>query len=316
MSDSHLLPSATLPWTPAEASALLRAWQGRETTCHTVTRLTGGVASSVFRLEFDRPPHVAVVKLHLREDGDPLPRERRWLEYLRRQTRVPCPEVYLQDDSGTTVTHSFLLLECLPGVNLVEARLAPEQRVMVEEELAAALLDLHSHTCDTFGGLEDGRGVSDWREIFLPSLLWARNQVARKLPGEVLRELDRALPFAEEALRDQSRPSLTHGDVWAANLMVAERGDGWHLTGVLDPLSLAYTEVEKELAYLEGFHTVGEAFFRAYTAQRPLRPGYEFRRLFYWLQADMVELWMNNPAADWPARILATSREVVARAAP
>jgi fructosamine-3-kinase len=316
MSDSHLLPSATLPCTAAEAGALLRAWLERETACHTITRLTGGVASSAFRLEFDRPPHVAVVKLHLRGGGDPLPRERGWLEYLRRHTRVPCPEVYLQDDSGTTVTHSFLLLECLPGVNLLEAGLAPEQRVMVEEELAEALLDLHSHTRDTFGGLEDGRGVSDWREIFLPSLLWARNQVASKLPAEVLRALDRALPFAEEALRDQGRPSLTHGDVWAANLMVAERADGWHLTGVLDPLSLAYAEVDKELAYLEGFGTVGEAFFRAYTAHRPLRPGYELRRLFYWLQADMVELWMNNPAADWPARILATSREVVARAAP
>lgn len=53
---------------------------------------------------------------------------------------------------------------------------------------------------------------------------------------------------------------------------------------------LQYADVEHELAYLQAFDTVGTDFFDAYTAQTPMRPGFEIRRLFYGLNTHMIHV--------------------------
>ena len=106
--------------THAQATALLESWLGAGVTCRGIEPMEGGVCSEVFRLRFDRPPHWAVVKL-LPGDGEAFRRERRCLDYLRRHTSLPCPEVYAQDGSRTIIPFSFLLLECMPGMNLESA---------------------------------------------------------------------------------------------------------------------------------------------------------------------------------------------------
>ena len=247
----------------------------------------------VYRLRFDAPPFLAVVKLHNHED-DPLPREGRRLDYLRRRTKVPCPRVYLQDDSKTIIPYSFLLLECLPGVNLEAAQLSGRAQAAVERELAEALLDLHSHKAATFRDIGQRVGARGWTEVFLPILAQNRRDMAGLLSGALIRKLDQVLPLAEEALQDQGKPTLIHIDVWDGNIMVHEREPArWHLSGLIDPVGLRYGEVEMELAYLQVFQTVGEEFFRVYSAQQPFRDGYEYRRLFYWLNTFMIHVWFG-----------------------
>ena len=97
--------------------------------------------------------------------------------------------------------------------------------------------------------------------------------------------------------------------------MVHERSDGWHLSGLIDPVGLQYADVEKELAYLQAFDTLGETFFSSYTARRPLLPGYEFRRLFYWLNTFMTHVWLGFGAA-FHERIVATCDEIMAVCPP
>jgi fructosamine-3-kinase len=77
--------------------------------------------------------------------------------------------------------------------------------------------------------------------------------------------------------------------VWDGNLMVRRENGRWRLTGLLDP-DLQFADVEFELAYLEVFDTPREAFFAAYAAHQTLRPGYERRRLFYWLHTALVHV--------------------------
>ena len=311
MAVSEIPRHEDVPLTRTQASALLRHWLGRGVVCREIEPLEGGMCSAVFRLEFERPPYSAVVKLRTSHQDDPLPRERERLVYLRQHTSVPCPRVYLQDDSRKVIPYSFLLLECLPGMNLGSVQLAPEQRVAVERELAEALLDLHSHKAETFHEIGEERGVRRWGEKFLPDLEENRGDMDDVLPAAILRKLDRVLPLAEDALRDHGEPTLIHNDVWAGNIMVHERGDGWHLSGLLDPVGLQYAEVEKELAYLQAFDTVGEAFFDVYVCRRPLRPGYELRRLFYWLSTYMTHVWLGF-GAEFHDRIAATCDQVMA----
>jgi fructosamine-3-kinase len=295
---------------PEQAGTLLSHWLGKQVTCDNVERLEGGICSAVFALSFGHPPYSAVVKLQDNPEDDPLPRERARLDYLHQHTNLPCPNVYLQDCSGEVIPYSFLLIERLPGVNLESAQIGPGQREAVECELAAALLELHSHKGSAFGDSEQKQVQDTWAEVFLPDLCDLRKEMDRFLPITVLNDLDRVLPLAEVALRDQGEPTLVHNDVWAGNIMVHQQDDGWHLSGLLDPVGLQYADVEKELAYLQAFDTVGETFFAAYTAAQPLRPGYEFRRLFYWLQTYMLHVWLGF-GAEYQERLAATATRVL-----
>ena len=92
--------------------------------------------------------------------------------------------------------------------------------------------------------------------------------------------------------------------------MVCQSTEEWHLSGLLDPVGLQYAEMEKELAYLEAFDTVGEEFFRVYAAARPLRRGYEHRRLFYWLDTYMTHVWLGL-GAEFGERIAKTCDHIL-----
>lgn len=299
--------------TREQAGDILSCWMGRGVTCHSTRQLDGGVCSGVFLLEFDESPHSAVVKLidSLEDvpENDCLLRESRRLEFLHQHTNVPCPSVYLQDRSGKAVPYSFLLLERLPGINLWSANLAPDQRRYVERELAETLLELHSHKRATFGEMEEP-GVTNFVDQFMPCLREMRTDMNDFLSFSELEVLDGALVYAEDALRVQGEPTLIHGDAWAGNIMVHERSDGWHLSGLLDPVCLHYADVESELAHLQAFDMVYETFFKVYTSQQPLRQGYEFRRLFYWLHIYMVHVWLGL-GSGFGDKVVATSRQVI-----
>lgn len=296
--------------TQGMAEAVLESWLGGRVTCYGTQVLTGGICSAVHRLDFDRAPYSAVIKLHDDPPDDVLLRERIRLDYLHRHTEVACPRVYAQDDSAAVIPYSFLLIERLRGVNLESVGLAPDQRAHVERELADVLLELHSHKGSVFGELGNQHGDRCWPRVFLPDLRECREDMNDFLSSNDLGILDHALAFAEDTLRDHGEPTLVHNDVWAGNIMVHEGDDGWRLSGLLDPVGLGYAEVEKELAYLEALDTVGTTFFETYTACQPLRPGYEYRRLFYWLHTYMVHLWLGF-GREYVDRVTATSRQIV-----
>ncbi len=282
-----------LSLTPAQAEGALAAWLGAGVRCTGLERLHGGMINSVWRLAFDREPRQAVIKVRPAGDGA-FAAEARSLAYLRGETRFPCPQVYHEDSSGRRAPFAYLLMERLPGVVLGSVPLAPEDRAAVERELAEVLLELHAHRRDAFGALGEP-GEREWVRVFVPRLQEMRREMASRLPADVLRDIDRALESAEGALRAQGPPTLVHGDIWAGNVLISQDEKGWHLAGIVDP-GAQYADVELELAYLDVFGTAGPAFWEAYTARAPLRPGYELRRLYYWLNTYMIHVWYFGDA--------------------
>jgi fructosamine-3-kinase len=303
-----------LALTTGEAERLLAAWLGEPVACTETTRLHGGLVNSVLGLEFDRPPYRAVVKLHSSGD-DTFAAEARALEHLRRETACPCPRVYLHDSSGSVIPHAFLLMERLPGACLDGLDLSPAERSDVDVQLAEVLVELHGHTRATFGPVDGRDGRVSWPDLFVPRLEQARRHpdVDRRLPSAVLAAVDAAILAAGPVLDDAGVPTLVHGDVWEGNLIVRGEAGRWHLVGLLDPGS-EYADVESELAYLEVFDHRRAALFAAYTARRPLRPGYERRRPFYWLLTALVHVGLfGDPFfCEYTARVVAAINEPVA----
>ena len=279
-----------LELTIPEAERLLEAWLDGPVSCSGIRRLEGGLVNTVLELEFDRPPHRAVVKLH-GSGGEAFAAEARALEYLRARTACPVPQVYLWDNSARLIPHTFLLIERVPGVCLQGLDLEEDLRADIEAQLAHALGELHGHKGTGWGAVDAVGGSRAWADVFGARLVDARNHpaVAERLASDVLARLDEAIDLAGPALRDSDTPTLVHGDVWDGNLMVDRQEGHWRLTGMLDP-DFQFADVEYELAYLEVFDTPRNAFFAAYAEHHTVRPGYEHRRLFYWLHTALVHV--------------------------
>jgi len=279
-----------LDLTTAQAERILEAWLSGPVVCSKIVPLRGGLVNSVFRLEFDRPPHRAVIKIHGSE-GDSFRSEARSLEYLASETACLAPTVYLQDSSARLVPYAFLVMELVPGVCLESLDLDPNERADIDAQLADVLAGLHDHRSESWGGLDIDDPSVTWPELFAGRLIEVRSHpaVGERLSSEVLAQIDRAIDLARPALGDCGRPTLIHGDVWDGNLMVRKEDGRWRLNDLLDP-DVQFADVEFELAYLEVFDHPRPAFFDVYAAHHSLRPGFERRRLFYWLHIALVHV--------------------------
>lgn len=279
-----------LELTSRQAEALLQAWLGGSVTCTGLRALEGGLVNTVIELEFDRSPGSAVVKLHGRS-GDPFAKEAAWLGYLRDRTACPVPQVYLHDNTGSVIPHAALLLEHIHGECMKNVDLDPAEQDDLERQLAGVLADLHTHHGDGWGDPVDPDATSSWADVFAGRLRELRLEptVIGRLPDETLASIDRAIASAPAVLSRPGRPTLIHGDVWEGNLMIRRKEGRWRLVALLDP-NLQFADVEVELAYLDVFDNERPAFFAAYGERHAPRPGYEERRLFYWLHTALVHV--------------------------
>ncbi|MDH3298895.1 MAG: fructosamine kinase family protein [Acidimicrobiia bacterium] len=279
-----------LDLTTAQAERLLGAWLSTPVACEEIVPLQGGLVNSVFRLGFDRPPNRAVVKIHGNE-SDTFDSEARALHYLRTETACPVPTVYLHDSSARLIPHAFLLLEDVRGDCVHSLDLEPGDHIELDVQLADILGRLHRHKGGSWGDVETGGTSETWADLFAARLAEVRAHPAlvERLGSDVLAQVDEAIGRCRPALVDCGRPTLVHGDVWDGNMIAVREHGRWQITGLLDP-DLQFADAELELAYLEVFDNDREAFFAAYTTHHPLRPGYERRRLFYWLHTALVHV--------------------------
>ena len=282
--------STDLEITVQQAEAILEQWLEQPVSCKGIRRLHGGELHSVFALEFDRAPFKAVIKLRIPEDED-FQGERDRLDYLRMKG-VSVPEVYDVGGSCDPTQFSYIVLEHVPGSTLDAATLTVDERRDVERMLAEDVLKLHSNTRETFGDIDDIPGTMQWKDIVVPRLIDMRDEMQGSLPADVLSQITVAVDAAADIFSEsQSAPTLIHGDLWAGNIMVDKKDGQWQLSGFIDP-GTQYADVEHELAYLQCFDTVGKAFFEAYSAKTPMRPGSELRKLYYWLNTQMIHVWL------------------------
>jgi len=243
--------------------------------------LAGGCVGEVYRARLSDGRDI-VVKV----DGRAEPRldiEGRMLSLLAETGTIPVPEVLHAEPR-------LLAMTLLPG----GSRFSPAAEAHAAELLAALHAvrgAAHGLPWDTLiGGLpQPNAPCASWVDFYrdrrlLPMADRALEEGA--LPRGMHRRLAAFCGRLDGWLEEPEHPSLLHGDVWTTNVLAV----GGRVTGFLDP-AVYFGHPEVELAFITLFHTFGEAFFGAYGALRPVRPGFfELRRDIYTLYPLLVHV--------------------------
>jgi len=245
----------------------------------------------------DGDPHRVVVKISSIPHDPLLLQEEKALTFLRGQTQFPVPRAYGCCSPSEPIGACYLVLEWLPGRNLGKAKLTPRGCELIQEELARYAAHLHSHHRPANGALGDGAQSADWVSLFSPRLEYELQAVGHLLKPESRRFVERLIGDLTRFLNSVGTPTLVHGDLWNANILVDDR-DALRprITGFVDAPYAEFADVEYELAYLQLFETASPAFFVAYERNAAshgdpvLREGYERRFPVYWLRTMMLHV--------------------------
>ncbi|MCZ7546361.1 MAG: fructosamine kinase family protein [Anaerolineae bacterium] len=270
---------------------MLGDWLGAPVRVEAMRPLSGGMVNQVLYVAFDRDPARAVLKVQ----PDPAEAARRYFppEYVNlrhlRAHDFPVPEPYFLHEADSAMPFDVLAMEFWDAVNLGHARLTRREMDRLEREMAETLLALHAHHRDTYGAVDADPGNPSWADEFARRVRPRFESIRGKISAHTARQIDAILDRFDVIFADAGPPTLVHGDIWATNIMLEQRADGWHLRGFVDPGAL-YADVEYELAYLQVFNSAGAAFFEAYTARRPTRAGYPLRRAAYWLNTMIIHV--------------------------
>jgi fructosamine-3-kinase len=144
--------------------------------------------------------------------------------------------------------------------------------------LGRAIARLHRHTGESFGwsgdnyaGLitQDNRWCDDWPTFYAQRRVLGHLAHA-DVPDPLRHRLERACAGPLPALLRQHPPaSLTHGDLWAGNVIAGH----W----LVDP-AVSYADRELDLAYMRRSPDLPAELFEAYEAEWPVDPSFEQRR--------------------------------------
>ncbi len=289
MPDEPIHPIIEL--TEQEAASVLSAWLEREVEVHAVRRLVGGCVNTVVRVDFDGGE--VVLKLSRLVGDSKLNEECDVLKFFEQVPAFRVPRLLYRDISGQPVPYSFYIMEYLKGVNMADASsmLGAGDRMLIEREIAEAVVNLHEVHREQFGPCTGGDPYQKWSDHFGQRFdrtvaQIRENQLLEPTVLEQVAEIQRAFcPL----LDTQAAPVLTHGDIWATNIILSPASGAWSLGGFVDPGGL-FAHPEYELAYLDIWNTVGRTFHEIYRSYHPVEPGYELRRLFYWLHTLLIHV--------------------------
>jgi fructosamine-3-kinase len=144
--------------------------------------------------------------------------------------------------------------------------------------LGRAIARLHQTTGPRFGWPRDNfQGMTrqhngwsdDWPSFYVDHRLRVHLADPR-VPAPLRRRLERACDGPLPGLlRPRPPASLTHGDLWAANVVAGR----W----LVDP-AVSFADRELELAYMQLSGSLPPELWQAYRDQLPPDPGYEQRR--------------------------------------
>eukprot|EP00752_Nemacystus_decipiens_P015906 g14214.t1 len=268
---------------PRLATILLRKYFNPLITVTDVRKLYGGSVNRVLEFILDRDPKTIVAKIHDNSATVSFQAEAQSLRYYKAHTRFPVPEPLACIENDPSFDGTMLLLQKVNGTTLEGANLTPRGKDIFQQELAAAVGELHRYKRKRFGPVASEDSYGSWLDIYGP-MVAKTFEMSRGLLSSSSREVvDHVQRYLDRWLNHQTQPTLIHGDLWANNILIDDgHPDQPRILAFIDSQA-SFADPEYELAYLQLFGTGGKAFFKAYAQIHEIAPGYKRRSRVYWL---------------------------------
>ncbi|MEM1354177.1 MAG: fructosamine kinase family protein [Planctomycetota bacterium] len=268
------------------ATGLVRRHLLPDITVTEVRKLYGGSVNRVLEFVIDRHPGAIVAKIHDRTSHELFEVEAASLRYFQDKTRLPVPMPLSWFNHDETFDGAVLFMQKIPGTTLEAAHISRRGNAFFQTELASHLIELHSHTAESFGSaVNDEDRHETWLDYYRPSVEREVGQTRSMLPSSLREVVDHVCDHLAYWLSSDSpaRPTLIHGDLWANNILISDaHPDQPRIQAYIDGHA-SFADPEYELAYLRLFKTAGDPFFNVYGKTHRVRPGFERRCRVYWL---------------------------------
>ena len=205
-----------------------------------VIALSGGENSAVFEVRSQDGPSL-VIKTYSEELHWKMRKELLAYGLLEAtRPRIPLATILAADDSKRLLDRNYLVMTTLEGESLVSVidRLDADELDVIDRETGAALAEMHTVELDAFGYLgQEGVG-----EPYATNRGYMTAQFTKKLSefdalgGELFtsRAVRRYVDAHVDLFDACSVAAFCHDDCHEGNILVAQRSDGWHVSGILD----------------------------------------------------------------------------------
>ena len=205
-----------------------------------ITRLSGGILSSVFEVQTSDGRSI-VVKVYPEQLHWKMEKEVFVYELLGGHAlAAPVPEILAADDSKSVLRQNVFVMTKLDGghVSSLLDRLNDTELAHINRQVGAFLRTLHQVRFDQFGYVGTD-GIVGPHET---NLAYMRFQFDKKLREfadlggneNLRRDIARHVAEHEELLADCPRPSYCHNDCHYGNVLVLPGAGGCQVSGVLD----------------------------------------------------------------------------------
>lgn len=268
---------------PSLATQLMRKHVNPLVNVTDVRKLYGGSVNRVLEFILDREPGSVVVKIHDSDSKGIFRAEAESLRYYKNHTHFPVPEALACIEDDPAYDGAILVLQKIAGTTLESANLTSRGKEVFQQELAAAVGELHRHKSDRFGAVTTAHKHGRWLDVYGPTVERAVEEGRGMLHAPSREVVDHVVRYLDRWLNHDTKPTLIHGDLWANNILLNDgHPDQPRILAFIDGQA-SFADPEYELAYLQLFGTAGKAFFKAYGKIHPIDPGYKHRCRVYWL---------------------------------
>lgn len=218
------------------------------------------------------------------------------------ETTIPVAQIIAVDTSYAMYPWRYLVMEHIEGEEWahVKPRFTPDEQITLYGQIGNAVGELHHITFAGFGAV-NGNENTFFDTDYFPALLKRAELVIRKTHHrEVVIQL---LESHRDLFVSVTQPSLCHEDLHHHNLLFHRSEHGWQLAALLDFDKAWAGHNEIDLAKMDLWdNMIGEGFWEAYQAIKPIDEGYYRRRPFYQL------MWCFEYAVNTPRHIADTQR--------
>ncbi|MGY1617021.1 phosphotransferase [Geodermatophilus sp. SYSU D00691] len=149
----------------------------------------------------------------------------------------------------------------------------------VHRQLAEVLLALRGVPLDSFGSLD-----ASGRPVGMPLVEALHRRAEERVADDGSRALLHELLDRDAGCFDGVRPGLVHDDLHHGNVVLAESGGSWRITGVLDWEKAWAGSAESDVARMAFWDGMtGPGFWEVYRAAVPEDDGFAHRALLHQL---------------------------------